>query len=102
MKFFYLVWKNLGRRKIRTTFTLLSIVVAFILFALLMAIKTAFNMGVDVTGDDRLVMTHRISLIQPLPHRHLAEIERTPGVKDVAWASWFGGIYQDVDRKSVV
>lgn len=98
MKFFYLVWKNLGRRKIRTTFTLLSIVVAFILFALLMAIKTAFNMGVDVTGDDRLVMTHRISLIQPLPHRHLAEIERTPGVKDVAWASWFGGIYQDVNN----
>jgi putative ABC transport system permease protein len=52
-------------------------------------------MGVDVTGDDRLIMTHKTSLIQPLPERYLADIERTKGIKEAAWASWFGGIYQD-------
>ena len=35
MKFLPLVWKNLLRRKVRTAFTLLSIVVAFVLFGYL-------------------------------------------------------------------
>jgi putative ABC transport system permease protein len=34
MKFLYLIWSNLKRKKLRTVLTLLSIVVAFILFGL--------------------------------------------------------------------
>ena len=37
MKFFPLVWRNLLRRKVRTIFTLLSVMVAFVLFGILMA-----------------------------------------------------------------
>ena len=40
MKFLPLVWKNVWRRKFRTTFTLLSIFVAFLLFGILMTIRT--------------------------------------------------------------
>ena len=47
MKFFPLVWRNLLRRKVRTTFTLLSVFVAFVLFGILMAIRMAFGAGVD-------------------------------------------------------
>ena len=36
MKYFHLLWRNLLRRKVRTTFTFLSIVVAFLLFVLVM------------------------------------------------------------------
>ena len=43
MKFLPLIWKNLWRRKFRTTFTLLSIFVAFLLFGILMTIRTAFS-----------------------------------------------------------
>ena len=50
VKFLPLVWRNLLRRKVRTTFTLLSIVVAFVLFGYLSAIRVAFGMGVDVAG----------------------------------------------------
>ena len=35
MKFLPLIWKNVWRRKFRTTFTLLSIFVAFLLFGIL-------------------------------------------------------------------
>ncbi len=35
MKYLHLLWRNLLRRKLRTTFTFLSIVVAFLLFGLL-------------------------------------------------------------------
>ena len=38
MKFFYLVWCNLRRKKLRTSLTLLSILVAFVLFSLLSAL----------------------------------------------------------------
>ena len=45
MKFLPLILRNLLRRKVRTTFTILSIVVAFVLFGLLMAIRAAFSHG---------------------------------------------------------
>ena len=67
MKFLPLVWKNLFRRKVRTLFTVLSIVVAFVLYSYLAAVRLAFGSGVEVAGADRMLVIHRISLIQPLP-----------------------------------
>ncbi len=95
MKYLHLVWRNLLRRKIRTIFTVLSVTVAFLLFAYLAAISLAFSLGVDVTGQDRLLTIHKVSLIQPLPLSYLGRIQATPGVVDVAFATWFGGKYQD-------
>lgn len=95
MKFLPLLWKNLWRKKIRTTFTLLSIFVAFILFGLLMTIRTAFTFGVDIAGLDRLVLIHKVSLIMPLPVSYEARLQATPGVAVVTHNTWFGGVYQD-------
>ena len=67
MKFFPLVWRNLLRRKVRTTFTLLSVFVAFVLFGILMAIRVAFGAGVTIAGAERLMMIDKISLINPIP-----------------------------------
>ena len=47
MKFLPLIWKNIWRRKFRTTFTLLSIFVAFLLFASL-SVRAAPARGVTV------------------------------------------------------
>ena len=86
---------NLGRKKIRTTLTLLSIFVAFALFGLLSAIKVAFGAGIDITGVDRLVMTSKVSIIQMLPISYLQRIRATEGVDNAAFAVWFGAVYQD-------
>jgi putative ABC transport system permease protein len=56
VKFFPLVWSSLLRRKLRTVFTLLSVVAAFTLFGVLMAIRAGFTAGITVTGAERLVM----------------------------------------------
>ena len=98
MKFWPLLWGNLKRRKARTVFTLLSIVVAFILFSYLAAVKVAFNAGVDVAGADRLFTTHKTSIIQPLPASYQTKIAEVPGVTHVTHASWFGGIYQNANN----
>jgi putative ABC transport system permease protein len=95
MKFLHIVWKNLLRRKIRTTFTLLSIFVAFVLFGYLMAVRSAFNMGVDLAGADRLMVLNKISIIMPLPSSYMEKVRAIDGVKDVTHANWFGAYYQE-------
>ena len=95
MKFLPLVWKNLWRRKVRTIFTLACIFIAFLLFGLLMTIRAAFSFGVEIAGVDRLIIIHKVSLIQPLPVNYKARLATVPGVRAVTHNTWFGGIYQD-------
>jgi putative ABC transport system permease protein len=95
MKYFPLVWSNLKRKKLRSAFTLLSIAVAFILFGYLAAIRIAFNAGVEVSGADRLLVVHKVSIIQPLPISYRERIAAVDGVEAVTHLNWFGGIYQD-------
>lgn len=95
MRFLPLVWSNLKRKKVRALLTLLSIVVAFLLFGYLSAIRQAFSQGVELAGLDRLVVRHRISLIQLLPSAYEERMQRIPGVVDAVHATWFGGVYQD-------
>jgi len=95
MKFLGLVWGNLKRKKLRTALTFLSIFVAFLLFGFLCAIKEAFVAGVTMAGADRLVVRHKVSIIQSLPRSYEQRIAGLPGVDAISHQSWFGGIYQD-------
>ena len=95
MKYFGLIWKNVWRKKIRTSLTILSIFVAFLLFALLSALGYAFKGGEDAADAERLVVINKITLINPLPIAYRNRIASTPGVQSVTYASWFGGFYQD-------
>lgn len=95
MKYLYFIWKNLGRKKMRTLLTILSITIAFLLFGLLRTLGTAFELGAELSGEDRLATIHKISLIQPLPYSHVTKIQSIDGVEAVTHASWFGGYYQD-------
>jgi putative ABC transport system permease protein len=95
VKYAFLVWKNLWRRRTRTILTVLSVLIAFMLFGLLSAFNYAFTIGTDMANANRLVTIHKISLIQPLPISYLQRIRALPGVEDVTHANWFGGYYQD-------
>jgi putative ABC transport system permease protein len=97
-----LIGANLRRKKVRTTFTVLSMLVAFVLFAYLAAIDVAFSLGVDVTGRDRLVTIHGTSLIMPLPIAYEQRLEALPGVEAATHATWFGGKYQDKENEFAV
>jgi putative ABC transport system permease protein len=95
MRFLPLVWKNIWRRKIRAAFTLLVILVSFVLFGLLMTIRTAFMLGVELAGQDRLVIIHKVSIIQLLPIAYLGRVAAVPGVDAVTHNTWFGGVYRE-------
>ena len=96
MKFLPIVWRNLLRRKFRTFFTIGAIFFAFLLFGVLMAIKSAFAMGVDMAGQGRLMVIDKVSIINPLPASYEGQIRQIDGVTDITHANWFGGYYQDV------
>lgn len=95
MKFLPLLWAQLFRRKTRTVLTLLSVLVAFLLFGLLQAVQIAFESGADTADAKRLLTTARYSIIEPLPMAYRQRIERVPGVVAVASADWFGARYQN-------
>ncbi len=95
MKYLYLIFSNLKRKKLRTGLTLLSIMVAFLLFGYLAAIRQAFEAGVEVAGADRLIVRHKVSIIRLLPQSYEARIERIDGVDNAMASTWFGGIYQE-------
>jgi putative ABC transport system permease protein len=94
VKYVHLVWSNLMRKKLRTLLTLLSILVAFLLFGYLGAIRQGFSQGIDVAGLDRLIVRHKVSIIQLLPEAYESRIEQVGGVEDAVYQTWFGGIYQ--------
>jgi putative ABC transport system permease protein len=95
MKFLPLVWRNLLRRKVRTIFTVLSIFTAFVLFGVLMALRAAFSMGIELAGADRLMVLNKISLIMPLPESYGERVRAIEGVTQVTHANWFGGYYRE-------
>ena len=95
MKFLLLVASSLRRKKLRTALTMLSIVVAFLLFGFLAILKQSLTAGVDVADASRIVVRHRVSIIQLLPAAYEARMERISGVADAMHLTWFNGIYQD-------
>jgi putative ABC transport system permease protein len=95
VRYLPLLWAGLFRRKTRTVLTLLSVIVAFLLFGLLQGVKVAFESGADTADAKRLLTTARYSIIELLPIAYLRRIEQVPGVVGVAHAEWFGAKYQN-------
>lgn len=95
MRFLPLILSNLARRKLRTLLTLLSVLVAFMLYGYMAAIARALDQGVSMAGADRLLVRNRVTIALPLPEAYRHRIARVPGVQGVSLYVWFNGIYQD-------
>ena len=91
MYYLHFLLRNLGRKKARTILTVLSIMIAFLLFGLLRSLVVAFDQGAEIAGEDRLVSINKISLIQPLPEAYLPKVNALEGVDKATSANWFGG-----------
>ena len=86
---------NLFRKRTRTILTLLSVIMAFLLFGLLQSVNSIFNRGADFVGATRLFVQARVSFTQALPISMLPKLEAIPGVAAVAHQMWFGGVWQE-------
>lgn len=98
MRYLILVWAGLWRKKVRSILTMLSIVVAFLLFGLLQGINQGMNHVFQTLNVNRLYVQSRISMSDGLPLSYLKQIQAVPGVRAVTHWSYFGGFYQDVQN----
>jgi putative ABC transport system permease protein len=82
--------RNLGRNKFRTVLTIAALTVAIIAFVLLRTVIWSWTVAVEQSAVDRIGSRHKVSFIMELPRRYAEEIRQLPGVKNVAYATWFG------------
>ena len=95
MKFIGLVFKSARRSKRRTLLTIISVALAVFLFATLRSVLDGFDAVSAASSSTRIVTIRSTSMIFPMPTSHAEAIRSTPGIRDVTWANWFGGIYKD-------
>jgi putative ABC transport system permease protein len=88
-----LVLRNAFRHKLRTTLTVIGIIVAIAAFGLLRTIVDAWYAGANASSSARLVTRSSVSLVFSLPLNYAQKIRQVPGVTSVGWANWFGGVY---------
>ncbi|MBK7630301.1 MAG: ABC transporter permease [Ignavibacteriales bacterium] len=95
MKILKLIFKNALRHKLRTSLTILGIVIAVVAFGLLRTVVTVWDSSVDAASANRLITRQAVSFLFPLPYAYRDKIKAVEGVKTVSYANWFGGIYKD-------
>jgi putative ABC transport system permease protein len=98
VKYLVLVWAGLWRQKTRTVLTMLSIIVAFLLFGLLQGINQGMNNVYRSLNVNRLYIQSRLSMSDGLPISYLERIKSVPGVRAVTHWSYFGGFYQSAQN----
>ena len=88
-----LIVRNALRHKLRTSLTLVGIVVAITAFGLLRTIVDAWYAGANASSSARIITRSAVSLVFPLPLTYAPKIRQVEGVQSVSWANWFGGVY---------
>jgi putative ABC transport system permease protein len=94
-KYLPLLAASLRRKRLRTFFTIASILVAFLLFGLAESLRFALQSGVEVAGADRLFTMHKVSFTQLLPASYENRIKSVDGVAALTPQTWFGAWFQD-------
>ncbi|MBC7983710.1 MAG: ABC transporter permease [Candidatus Obscuribacterales bacterium] len=95
MKYFMLIWAGLWRKKTRTIFTMLSVIVAFLLFGLLQGFNLGFINALTNLNVSRLFTSNKYSMVEGMPIAHVRQIDSVKGVNAISHLTYFGGFYQD-------
>jgi putative ABC transport system permease protein len=100
MKYFPLVWAALRRKPVRLILTLLSVVVAFALFGMMIGFRASLAHLVDTARADRIYVNSRFA--GGLPYSMVDQVARIPGVTHVANEGFVGGYYQNPRNNGAV
>jgi len=95
MRILKLIFKNALRHKLRSGLTILGIAIAVFAFGLLRTVVSMWYVGVESSAANRLITRQSVSFIFPLPYSYRDQIAKLPGVENVTFMNWFGGVYKD-------
>ncbi len=83
--------RNMFRRKGRTILTVVAVMLAVLIFALIRTVVAMWNAGADEALQDRLATRHKASITMTLPKTYFQQVKQVPGVRAATYANWFGG-----------
>ncbi len=91
-----LTFANLYRTPMRLALSAIALVVAFLLFVLLQAIASKFDLAAAASSDDRVLISRpKHTSAYNLPATHIEHVVSQPGVAAVTPMLSFTGYYQD-------
>lgn len=88
-----LMWKNMWRKPVRTSLLLVSILIAFLIFSVMVSFNQSFTSF--KTQPNRMVTLSKVNFTESLPMAHYDRILHTDGVLAATHMNWFGGYYRD-------
>jgi len=95
MFFLRFVFRNVFRARLRSTLTIVGLVIAILAFGLLQTVVRAWYAGAEAASSTRLITRNAISLTFSMPVYYRDKIRAVPGVTAVSVSNWFGGIYKE-------
>ena len=95
MYYLKLIFKNVFRAKLRSSLTIIGLVIAIVAFGLLQTVVDAWFAGSNAASASRMVTRNAISLVFPMPTYYRERMRAVSGVKSVTLLNWFGGIYKE-------
>ena len=87
--------RNAFRHKLRTTLTIIGIAIAITAFGLLRSLVELWYLGAERSSATRLITRNAISLVFAMPISYGDRIRQLPGIKEISYGNWFGGVYID-------
>ncbi|MEM9573233.1 MAG: FtsX-like permease family protein [Pseudomonadota bacterium] len=94
MSAFNLVLSSIRHAWLRNLLLMLSIVIAYMLFGMLMAFERAYSTNSEI-GAGRIITANKTSFTEPLPISHFRAVQTVDGVETSSYAAWFGGHYRE-------
>ncbi len=85
-KFIILVFKSLGRNKVRTALTGLGVIVLVAIYAIVTNVTSTVKNKISAGDQTRLIVSERWTMPSQIPVRYVSEIAKLPGVK--SWTTW--------------
>ena len=99
MKYLFLIWSGMWRKRIRAALILLQVTVAFTLFGVLQGLDTGIKQAINKAHANRMYVFSRVSSGDSLPLALLGDIKRVRGVVAVTQQGGIGGTYQNPNQQ---
>lgn len=90
-----LILEHLRYQGGRAALTLLCVAIAFLTFGMLGTLRYSLDSGDPSVSEQRLIVTHRAGLMEPLPFASARRLAEIAGVARVGHATWTGTYFRE-------
>jgi putative ABC transport system permease protein len=96
VSYWSLVLRNLGRARMRTVLTAVSILLSIFLACAVLTLPSGLAALVErVTSGSRVLVHNKAGLSYMMPYSYLQKVRAVPGVTAATSFNWFGGVYDE-------